>query len=251
MTRYLGSLRGWILPALLLAWWEYTSHRDVAHAYAFVPLEQVFTALVERLSDGDLLNNLAGSLLRTSLGLISGVVLGIAIGTLMAASSIALTLINPIYQSIRQVPLLGLTPLLGLWMGNGETAKVFIIALASFYPMVLNTYEGLRNVDSRYLEVGRVYGFGRLRLFRSVLLPAALPSVFTGLQQAVPMAWIAAVGGELLFNVGAGLGNLMMQAESGARMDVIIVCTASITVLGIAMSYLTSRLSAYALRWRQ
>jgi sulfonate transport system permease protein len=65
------------------------------------------------------------------------------------------------------------------------------------------------------------------------------------------MAWIAAVGGELLFNVGAGLGNLMMQAETGARMDVIIVCTASITVLGIAMSYLASLLSAHALRWRQ
>jgi sulfonate transport system permease protein len=251
LVRILGSLRGLIVPVLLLGWWEYTSHRDAAHAYAFVPLEQVLAALYERLSDGDLLHNLEGSLLRASLGLLSGVVLGIGVGALMATSLIALTLINPIYQSIRQVPLLGLTPLLGLWMGNGETAKVFIIALASFYPMVLATYEGLRNVDTRYREVGYVYGFNRIQLFRRVLLPASLPSLFSGLQQAVPMAWIAAVGGELLFNVGAGLGNLMMQAETGARMDVIIVCTASITVLGIAMSYLASLMSAHALRWRQ
>jgi sulfonate transport system permease protein len=84
-----------------------------------------------------------------------------------------------------------------------------------------------------------------------VQLPAALPSVFAGLQQAVPLAWIAAIGGELLFNVGAGLGNLMMQAETSARMDVIVVCTASVTVLGMAMSYLASLLSARVLRWRQ
>jgi sulfonate transport system permease protein len=83
-----------------------------------------------------------------------------------------------------------------------------------------------------------------------VLLPAASPSVFAGLQQAVPFAWIAAVGGELLFNVGAGLGNLMMVAETSARMDVIIVCTATIAALGIAMSRLVSFWSSYALRWR-
>jgi sulfonate transport system permease protein len=251
VVRVLKALRGWVLPALLLGLWEYTSHRDVVHAYAFVPLEQVLAALRERLGNGDLLHNLEGSLGRASLGLLIGVVLGIGVGVLMAISRVALTLINPLYQSIRQVPILGLTPLIGLWMGTGETAKVFIIALASFYPMVLNTYEGLRHVDARYREVGRVYGFGRFQTFRRVLLPASLPSVFAGLQQAVPLAWIATVGGELLFNVGSGLGNLMMQAETNARMDVIIVCTASVTVLGVAMSYLASLLSARALRWRQ
>jgi sulfonate transport system permease protein len=240
-----------LLPALLLGLWEFTSHRDAAHAYAFVPLEQVWTALIEQLKGGELLRNLAGSLLRVSLGLTIGVTLGIGTGIVMGLSRVALTLINPIYQSIRQVPILGLTPLIGLWFGNGETAKIFIIALASFYPMVLNTYEGLRHVDARQVEVGRIYGFGRLRLFRRVLLPAALPSLFAGLQQAVPLAWIAAIGGELLFNAGAGLGNLMMQAETGARMDVIVVCTASVAVLGIGMSALASLATTRALRWRQ
>ena len=250
LIRSLGKLRGWVLPALLLGLWEYASHRDAAHAYAFVPLEQVWTALGEWLRNGQLLGNLVGSLTRASLGLTIGVVAGIAVGMAMGLSRVALTLINPIYQAIRQVPLLGLTPLIGLWVGNGESAKVFIIALAAFYPMVLNTYEGLRHVDTRYVEVGRIYGLGRLRLFRRVLLPAALPSLFAGLQQAVPLAWIATIGGELLFNAGAGLGNLMLQAETSARMDVIVICTASVTVLGIAMSALASLFAARALRWR-
>jgi sulfonate transport system permease protein len=235
---------------LLLGVWEYTSHRDAVHAYAFVPLEQLLSAFAELLRNGELLLNLKGSLIRTSIGMVTGVAAGVAIGVLMAFSRTALTLINPLYQSIRQVPLLGLIPLIALWIGNGEEAKIFIIALASFYPMVLNTYEGLRNVDARYSEVGLVYGLSRAQILRRVLLPASLPSFFSGLQQAVPFAWIAAVGGELLLNVGAGLGNLMMSAETSARMDIIIICTASVAALGIAMSGLVSLWSRHALRWR-
>ncbi len=246
----LKSWRGWVLPVLLLGVWEYTSHRDAVHAYAFVPLEQLLSALLELLRNGDLLRNLGGSLIRTSIGMVSGISAGVAVGVLMAFSSVALTLINPLYQSIRQVPLLGLTPLIALWIGNGESAKVFIIALASFYPMVLTTYEGLKNVDVRYREVGFVYGLRRTQMLRLVLLPASLPSFFSGLQQAVPFAWIAAIGGELLLNVGAGLGNLMMAAETSARMDIIIISTATVAALGIAMSYLVSLWSGHALRWR-
>lgn len=244
-------LQGWALPVVLLGLWEYTSHRDAAHAYAFVPLEQVVSALHEVLSDGELWNNLLGSLTRTSEGLGIGVVIGIAVGVLMASSRLALALINPLYQSIRQVPILGLTPLLSLWMGNGEPAKVFVIALAAFYPMVLNTYEGLHEVGVGYREVGSVYRFNRWQMLRRIYLPAALPSVLTGLQQAVPFAWISAVGAELLLNAGAGLGNLMMTAETGARMDLIVVCTLAISLLGIGMSQLVNRLGRHLLRWRQ
>ena len=251
LLRAAGSWRGWALPAMLLCWWEYTAHRDAVQAYAFVPLEQIIVALRELLKSGDLRMNLKGSLVRTCIGLAIGVSGGVATGMLMAFSAPARTLINPLYQSVRQVPLLGLTPLIALWVGNGEPAKMFIIALAAFFPMVLNTYEGLRNVDGRYGEVGYAYGLRRGQVLIRVLVPAALPSFFSGLQQAVPFAWIAAVASELLFNVGAGLGNLMMVAETNARMDVIIVCTFAIALLGIAMSQLVSFWSAYALRWRR
>jgi sulfonate transport system permease protein len=251
LRRVAGAWRGWVIPVLLLGWWEYTSHRDAVHAYAFVPLEQILVALRQLLGNGDLLRNLKGSLVRASIGLGLGVTAGVSTGLLMAFSVVARTLINPIYQSIRQVPLLGLTPLIALWVGNGEPAKIFIIALAAFFPMVLNTYEGLRNVDVRYGEVGYAYGLSRAQVLKRVLVPASLPSFFSGLQQAVPFAWIAAVAGELLFNVGAGLGNMMMVAETNARMDIIIVCTGTIALLGIAMSQLVSFWSAYALRWRR
>jgi sulfonate transport system permease protein len=246
----LKYLRGALVPLLLLLAWELSAHRDAAHAYAFVPLEQVGSALVALIGNGDLWVNLQGSLVRTSLGLVLGIVLGVCTGSLLAFSKIALTLINPLYQGIRQVPIVGLTPLIGLWFGNGEAAKLLVITLAAFYPMVLNTYEGLRHVDERYCEVGRVYGFGRWLLLRRVLLPGALPSVMIGILQAVPFAWIACVGAELLFNAGAGLSNLMMTAQLGARMDVIVVCVVTITVIGIAMNRLVQLFTVRALRGR-
>lgn len=246
----LKSLRGVLVPALLLVAWEINAHRDAAHAYAFVPLEHVWSALVALVGNGDLWVNLRGSLVRTSLGLALGITLGVCTGSLLAFSKIALTLINPLYQGIRQVPIVGLTPLIALWFGNGEPAKLLMITLAAFYPMVLNTYEGLRQVDERYREVGRVYGFGRWLLLRRVLLPGALPSLLIGILQAVPFAWFACVGAELLFNAGPGLSNLMMTAQLGAHMDVIVVCVLTITVTGVAMNRLMELLTARALRWR-
>lgn len=246
----LKVLRGLIVPALLLLLWQWQSGRSDVHAYAFTPLQNVAASFIELLKNGELWINLLGSLQRTSTGLLLGGVAGLLLGFAMALSRVVNTLVSPLYHAIRQVPLLGLAPLIGLWVGNGEPAKVFIISLAAFYPMVLNTYEGLRHVDDSYREVGRIHGFGRWRLFWRVQLPAAQPSIFTGLTQAVPFAWITAVGSELLFNAGAGLGNLMMTAELGARMDVIIVCATAVTLLGMGMSYGVNALSDHMLRWR-
>jgi len=236
-------LKGWLVPVLLLAVWQYMAGLSQAHAHAFVPLQQVVEAARQLILSGELWLNLLGSLQRTSTGLVIGSLAGLALGILLAFSRIALTLVSPLFHSIRQVPLLGLTPLIALWMGNGEPAKIFLVSLAAFYPLVLNTYEGLRNVDPQYQELGRILGFNRLLLFRRVLLPAALPSIFTGLQQAVPFAWITALGSELLFNAGTGLGSLMMTAEVGARMDIIIVCAVTVTLLGMLMSYLVGALA--------
>jgi len=246
----LPGWRGLLLPLSILVLWQYASGRSATHAYAFVPLQDVGRTFVALLDSGELWINFYGSLERTALGLLSGVVTGVALGLLMYYSRLVALLVNPLYNAIRQVPLLGLTPLIGLWFGNGDEAKVFIIALAAFYPMVLNSYEGLRNVDGRFREVGHIYGFSRWQQFRLVLWPAALPNLVTGLLLAIPFAWITCIGSELLFNAGAGLGNLMMTAEASARMDIILICALVVTLLGVVMNYAVSVLGNYLLRWR-
>lgn len=242
--------RGLLLPLAIVVLWQFASGLGASYAYAFVPLQDVGHTLIALIESGELWINFYGSLQRTGLGLLLGITVGIGLGLLMYYSRVALLLINPLYNAIRQVPLLGLTPLIGLWLGNGDEAKVFIIALAAFYPMVLNTYEALRNLDNRYREVGRIYHFNRWQQFRWVLWPAALPGIVTGLLLAIPFAWITCIGSELLFNAGAGLGNLMMTAEASARMDIILICALVVTLLGVVMNYTVMRLGNYFLRWR-
>lgn len=250
MIALLKKIRGALLPLLLLALWEYLSRQDAAGAYAFVPLSTIGSALVELLGNGELLVNLLASLARTSGGLLLGILFGVLLGALMALSAVANRLVGPLFHSIRQVPMLGWIPLIAMWFGNGEFSKVLIVSLAAFYPMVLNTYLGFSQVERRYREVGQVLVLGRWQQLRHVLFPAALPSIATGALQALAFAWVTTVGSELFLSSGAGLGNLMMNAEAGSRMEVIVLCVLCIGLCGYLMNLLFSLLSRRLLRWR-
>ncbi|VWD36343.1 nitrate ABC transporter permease [Burkholderia lata] len=242
--------RGLVVPALLVAAWQYASSGDAAHQYAFVPLQQVGAALVELARSGELATDLGASLRRTTLGLAAGIAFGLVFGAAMARSTLARKLGEPAFQALRYVPLLGLIPLLSLWAGTGEFAKVFIIALAAFYPMTTASFDGLRRVDPRYVELAQSYRLTRIGLWRDVLIPGALPDLFAGVLQAVPFAWITTTSSELLFNAGAGVGSLMQNAQAGARADVLLVCVLGVTALAVGMSALCERITQRALRWR-
>jgi sulfonate transport system permease protein len=243
-------LKGWVLPLVLLLLWEALSRQGNAYALAFVPLAQIAASLLETVRSGELLNNLLASLGTASTGLLLGGGIGLAFGSLLGLSPLADKLLGPLFHGVRQVPLLGWIPLIGLWFGNGSVAKTLLVCLAAFYPMALNTYEGLRNVEKNHLEVGKVLGIGPWQAYRHILLPAALPFVFTGIFHALAFSWIATVGSELLFSTGAGLGGLMQTAQMAARMDIVIVCVFSIGVTGLVMNLCFTRLSRHCLRWR-
>ncbi|MGQ7935130.1 ABC transporter permease [Paraburkholderia sp. D1E] len=242
--------RGFVLPLALLGLWQFAAYRDAVHQYAFVPIEQVASAAIELLRSGELFVDLGASLRRTTFGLGTGVIAGVAVGALTALSRSAEKLVHPLFQALRHVPLLGLIPLISLWCGTGEFAKVFIVFLAAFYPMVTSSFDGLRRIDRRYFELAQSYELTRAGWLRDVLIPGALPDVFAGILQAVPFAWITATSSELLFNAGAGVGNLMQTAQAGARVDVLLVCVIGVTVLAVAMGMLCERVAQRLLRWR-
>lgn len=253
MSRFAAVLkdsRGLLLPLVLVGAWDYLSRQSASDAYAFVPLSRIAEGLQEILSNGELLANLLASLVRTSHGLLLGIVAGLLLGAAMASSRWAERLLGPLFHALRQVPMLAWIPLIALWFGNGEGSKVLIITMAATYPMVLNTFEGFRQVESRHLEVARVLELNRRQRFALVLLPSALPSICTGVLHAIAFAWVTAVGSELFLSAGPGLGNLMMNAEAGARMEIILLCVVCIGLLGYVMSLLFNRLSRYLLRWR-
>lgn len=241
---------GALVPLGVLLLWELLSRQGAAFAYAFVSVGDVGRALLELLANGELLTNFLSTLGTAATGLLLGGVAGLVVGAAMGISRTVDILIGPLYHTIRQVPLLGWIPLIGLWFGNGPFAKHLVVATAVFYPMVLHTYEGLRHVDSRYREVGAVFRFSPWQQFRHVAFPNAMPAVITGLLNALAFAWIATVGSELLFSTGPGLGGLMQVAQAASRMDVVLVCIATIGVVGFGMNLMIGRISKWLLRWR-
>lgn len=246
----LNTLRGVVLPLALAVWWEFESHRDAAHAYSFVPLESVASAAFDAVRSGDILSNWWASLVRTSIGLLLGAGLGLTLGALMNFSRWVEALAGPLYHAIRQVPLLGWIPLISLWFGNGEDSKLFVIALAAFYPTTLNTYEGLRSVEEKYLAVAQVLKLSRWQQFWHVTFPNALPSVFAGLLQATAFAWLSSIGGEFFFNPGPGLGTMMMNAQTTMQTATVMVTVIVIALTGFAMNALLFQLSRHSLQWR-
>jgi len=241
---------GFLLPIAVALIWETLSRQGDAYAYTFVPLTQIAHSFLSLIKSGELLVNQLATLQTTVIGLIIGGIAGLLVGGLMAVSPTADKLIGPLYHTIRQVPLLGLIPLIALWFGNGLFSKILIVSLAAFYPIVLNTFEGMRGVEKKYIEVSSVFELNRLQLFYYVLLPAAMPSILTGVMQALAFAWISTVGTELLFSTGPGLGGLMQVAQEASRMDIVIIAVASIGLTGLLMNTGLSYASQYLLRWR-
>jgi sulfonate transport system permease protein len=242
--------RGWVVPLLLLAAWEWMAHRNAAHAFVFVPLETLPGAAYAALRAGDLIGDWTASLLRTSLGLAIGATTGIALAAFLAASARLDRLVSPLHNALRQVPLLGWIPLISLWFGNGEPSKLLVIAYAAFNPMVLSTYEGLKTIDSKYLDVARVFRTGRWQVFRRVTLPAAAPAIFLGLMQATAFAWLSSIGGEFFFNPGPGLGNLMLNGQASFQMGTVLLGVGAVTVTGYVMNVALVHIARRSLRWR-
>lgn len=243
-------VRPWVLPFALLALWQIASTLGGRHGYVFIPVQTLAATFVELVTTGELAQHVYASLIVVLQGLLMGGSIGLAIGGLMACSSIAEKLIGPLFNAWRPVPTLGLIPLIALWFGSGDLAKMVLVCLAAAEPMVLNTFEGLRHADKRLLESGQVLTFTRWQLFRYIQVPAAMPAIFTGLQHALGFAWIATIGAELLFTIGPGLGGIMERAQNAARLDTVIVCVLCIGVVGLAINIVVTRLSHRVLRWR-
>jgi len=205
---------------------------------------------IDLIRSGVLWENYRASLTRVIIGFALGGSLGTLIGLLLGISTWADRLFGPLLTAIRQIPIFGLVPLLGLWFGMGESAKLALVALAAFFPMALNTHEGVRNVSASYREVAALYRFGLYHRLRYVLIPNAVPSLLTGLKLGLSFAWIAVVGAELFLTAAPGLGNLLEAGREQFRVDMIVLGIVLVGGTGWAMNAAVTALERHLLRWR-
>lgn len=242
--------RGWVLPILLVVVWWAAVRFGWSQSPLLVPVEKVVATGWEQISSGKLFTALGASLKRDLIGFAIGSSAGLAVGALLGLSRLAEKLIGPSFHTLKQISLFAWIPLLSVWFGLGDAAKVAFLSLAAFFPVVLNTFEGIRSVPAELVEVARVLRFSRWQLLRKVILPAAAPSIFAGIHLALIYAWLATLGAEYLLVSGEGIGNLLIDGREHFWMDLVLFGVLVVGLVGFALNWIATRIEHRALAWR-
>lgn len=214
------------------------------------PPTEVLDAAVAALADGSLLQNVWASLSRVLVGFLLGVLLAIPAGFLMGWFVWARGLFEPWVQFFRTVPPLALIPLVVLFLGIGETAKIFVIFLASFLATVIATFQGVRTADVTLINAARVLGASNWDVFLRVVVPASFPFILVGARIGLGSAWATLVAAELIA-ANSGLGQMMQLAALNFEVATIIVGIICIGVLGFVMDRSLLRLDERLTRWQE
>ena len=249
ISRVPRVVRRAIGPLAAIALWQFVCSQGLFTSFEVASPVAVFDAARQLAEQGVLQSNLLISLQRVTEGLLLGVVTGVFLAVLCGLFWVSEDLIDPVIQAFRAVPILGLVPLVIIWFGVGETPKVFLIALGCLFPIYLNTYAAIRNVDNKLVEAGRTFGLSRLRLVLRVILPGALPGFLVGLRFALVGSWIIDVVAEEI-NAQSGLGYLINQAQSTNRIDIMFCCLTIYAILGLVADAMVRLLERRLLVWR-
>ena len=242
--------RGLVVPLVALVTWQLITHYKLANVHLLVSPSAVLKSLVVQVEEGELFSQLLASLRRDLSGFALGSLVGLLLGSAMGLSRLADRLLGPSFDAAKQVAVFAWIPLISVWCGTGETAKVVFIALAAFYPVVVNAFEGIRSVSREHVEVARAYRFSRLQTFKNVILPAALPSIFSGLHLALIYSWLGTLGAEYLLAPAPGIGNLMIDGREALAMDKVLLGIIIAGLVGFSLNALAARAEAHFLRWR-
>lgn len=239
---------GVLLPLLVLAALEITGATGLVPARLLPPPSEVARTLVT-LAGRDLFMHIAVSVARVASGFAIGALLAVAFGLLVGMQRRAEALLEPSFQALRAIPSLAWVPLLLLWLGIDETPKIALIAIGSFFPIYLNLVAGIHSVDRKLLEVGKIHGLSRLALIRRIVLPGALPQLFTGLRTGLSLAWMFLVAAELIAAT-KGVGYLLSDGRESSRPDIVLAAILVLAVLGKLSDSLLKHLETRKLRWR-
>jgi sulfonate transport system permease protein len=239
---------GIVLPAVVLGAIELAAWLGWSGSRALPPPSEVLRTLIG-LGGPALGLHVLASTGRVAAGFALGSGLALAAGSAVGLSQRVSAWLDPSVQGLRAIPSLAWVPLLLLWLGIDETPKIVLIAIGAFFPVYLGVASGFRGVDRKLVEVGRLFGFSRLALVRRVLLPAALPSVLTGLRNGLGLAWMFMVAAELIA-ASSGLGYLLTDGRETGRADIVLAAIALLALLGKLSDGAMRALERRLLVWR-
>jgi sulfonate transport system permease protein len=244
----LGAILPWIVPLLLIAVWQLSSASGWLSNRVLPAPTDVAKAFWTLTVSGELWVHVKVSAARALTGLAIGGGLGLLLGLLTGSVRAAETLLDSSIQMVRNIPALALIPLVILWFGIDESAKLFLIAVSVFFPIYLNTFHGIRNVDPGLIEMARTYGLNRWQLYTQVILPGAMSSILVGLRFSLGLMWVILIVAETI-SAQAGIGYLTMNAREFLQTDIVLVGILLYAILGKLADLFARGLEQYWLRW--
>lgn len=236
------------VPIILLIVWELLSQNGYFNVSILPPPSMLFNTLAEMITSTELLEHSFISIIRVLEGFIIGSTLAVTFGILLGFNKKLEHSLSLIIGFLRPIPTLAWIPLLILWLGIDEASKVTLIAIGTFWTVFVSVTQGIKYVDKQLLEVAYILEKNRWTLLTKVILPSALPSIFSGLRAGIDMAWRSVVGAELIA-ASAGLGFLISYARDVSQTDVIFVGIFAIGFIGITIEGIIKQVEKRLLRW--
>lgn len=253
MTRLHKIAKGLFIPVIIIITWQVLSI-IIDNTYILPGWEEIIPVLLHPFQPlfggASLTENTIVSLQRVLSGFLLAVVLAISLGLICGWSKSIDEYFNPLFQVLRPVPPIAWMPLAIAWFKIGFGSLIFIIFIGSFFPVLISTIEGVRGVRIRWLEVAQTMGATTSEKFLTVILPGALPSIWTGLRLAFGVAWMCLVAAEMLPGTSAGIGYLIMYAYNLGQIQVIVAGMIVIGFIGIVSDYLFKFAQARLFSWQ-
>lgn len=242
------KLLPWIIPTTLIIIWQALSTLGIISSRVLPsPIEIVISAH-ELTLNGQLISDVWISLKRVFWGFIIGGGIGFFFGLINGLSKLSESLIDSSIQMVRNIPHLALLPLVILWFGIEEESKIFLVALGTFFPIYINTFHGIRNVDSSLVEMAKVYELKGLSLFWNVIFPASLPSILVGVRFALGTAWVTLIVAETIA-ANSGIGYLAMNAREFMQLDIVLLSIILYALLGKFSDVIAKMIEKKSLKW--
>ncbi|MGL4677607.1 MAG: ABC transporter permease [Brevinema sp.] len=227
-----NKIKGLVIPTLLVILWSLTEG-----SYLLPHPQKVFASFWVLVSNGLLLKHIYHSIYRVVVGFFLAFISASVLTTIFYSFPYLRKFFQPTLDMLRYIPPLAVLSLLILWFGIGETSKVIIVFMASFFPILLNMESGLLNCDQKLIEVGKIGGFSQKNIFFRIILPSSLPPIVTGLHLGITYAWRSLIGAEFVAT-SSGLGYLILDARELARPDIIIVGVFTMGLIGFLIDWI-------------
>lgn len=249
MARLEPILLGSLLPISLLIIWEWVSNQGIIPTYQLPAPSIIYQTLMNMAQTGELMQHVSITVYRVFAGFLLGTLVAVGLGSLVGFYPKIEQIFDPVIQALRSIPSLAWVPLFILWMGIGESSKITMIAVGVFFPVYLNLVSGIKNVDRKLIEVGKMYKLSAFEQVKRIILPASIPSFFVGLRSGLGLGWMFVVASELM-GASQGLGYLLVLGQNTLSPETILTSIILFAFIGKLTDWLLKMLEQRFLRWQ-